>query len=315
MTTDKAGVPTTVTQRGTEFTITVDGQVTGVAEFAAVAGPQPEEVARAAHRGPNGHINGAICPIDVRGPALPIRVRNVAAMVLAVASGATDAIGYLALGQVFTSAMTGNLVLLGIAVAHRHGERIGRLVVSLVCFIVGAALGARIARSPEPDDPVWPSAVTRALAVEAVIFVGYGACWWIRGLDHGVVGRVQLGLGAVAVGIQSAAMRRFGRELNTTFLSGSLTTLVGWLATGHRLRDIRHHLLVLVGLVGGAIIAALLVLHAPVFAPAVQLVALAAALCVAGWQARVSGVVDHADHRMARLLSTVRTRRRSQCRR
>lgn len=315
MTADKTGAPTTVTQRGTEFTITVDGQVTGVAEFATVAGPQPEDVALAAHRDPNGHTNLAICPIDARGPALPIRVRNVAAMVLAVASGATDAIGYLALGQVFTSAMTGNLVLLGIAVAHRHGERIGRLVVSLVCFIVGAALGARIARSPEPDDPVWPSAVTRALAVEAVIFVGYGACWWIRGLDHGVVSRMQLGLGAVAVGIQSAAMRRFGRELNTTFLSGSLTTLVGWLATGHRLRDIRHHLLVLVGLVGGAIIAALLVLHAPVFAPAVQLVALAAALCVAGWQARVSGLVDHADHRMARLLSTVRPRRHSQCRR
>jgi hypothetical protein len=103
-------------------------------------------------------------------------------------------------------------------------------------------------------------------------------------------------------------MRRFGAKLNTTFLSGSLTTLVGWLATGHRLRAIRHHLLVLVGLVGGAILAALLVLHAPVFAPAVQLVALAAALCAAGWQARASGGVgDHPDDRMTRLLSTVRT--------
>ena len=85
------------------------------------------------------------------------------------------------------------------------------------------------------------------------------------------------------------------------FLGGG--TLVGWLATGHRLRNIRHHLLVLVGLVGGAIPAALLVLHAPVFAPAVQLVALAAALCAAGWQARVSGVIDHADHRFADALA------------
>ena len=296
MTTDNTGVPTTLTQRAKEFTITVDGQAAGVVEFAAIGGPQPEDVAFAAHRDPNGHINGAICLTDARGSALLIRVRNVAAMVLTVASGATDAIGYLALGQVFTSAMTGNLVLLGIAVAHRDGERVGRVVVSLVCFIVGAGLGARIARSPEPDDPVWPSAVTRALTVETVIFVGYAACWWIRELDHGVViGRVQLGLGAIAVGIQSAAMRRFGPDLNTTFLSGSLTTLVGWLATGHRLRDIRHHLLVLVGLVGGALLAALLVLHAPVFAPAVQLVALASALCAAGWQARASGgVVDHA---------------------
>jgi uncharacterized membrane protein YoaK (UPF0700 family) len=59
--------------------------------------------------------------------ALPIRVRNGAAMFLAAASGATDAIGYLALGNVFTSSMTGNLALLGIALAHHDGERVGRI--------------------------------------------------------------------------------------------------------------------------------------------------------------------------------------------
>jgi uncharacterized membrane protein YoaK (UPF0700 family) len=220
------------------------------------------------------------------GSARLIRVRNAAAMVLAGASGATDAIGYLALGHVFTSAMTGNLVLLGISLAHRDGERVGRVLVSLVCFMAGAALGARVARSPEPDDPVWPSAVTRALAIEAVIFVGYAACWWTMGPQHGVIAKATLlGLGAIALGIQSAAMQRFGPGLNTTFLSGSLTILVGSLATGHRFRDIRHHLLVLVGLVCGGLLAALLVVHSPAFAPLVQLVGLAAALCVAGWQA------------------------------
>src|SRR5882757_2713358 len=71
-----------------------------------------------------------------------IRVRNGAALFLAAASGATDAIGYLALGHVFTSAMTGNLALLGIALAHRNGERIGRVLVSLVGYMAGAALGA-----------------------------------------------------------------------------------------------------------------------------------------------------------------------------
>jgi uncharacterized membrane protein YoaK (UPF0700 family) len=219
-------------------------------------------------------------------PALLIRIRNVAAMVLAAASGATDAIGYLTMGHVFTSAMTGNLVLLGISLAHRNGQRVGRVLVSLACFMVGTALGARIARSPEPDDPVWPSAITRALAIEAVIFVAYAAWWWTMGHHHGVVAKATLlGLGAIALGIQSASMQRFGPGLNTTFLSGSLTILVGWLTTGHRLRDIRHHLLVLVGLVCGALTAALFVLHAPTFAPGIQLVALAAALCAAGWQA------------------------------
>jgi uncharacterized membrane protein YoaK (UPF0700 family) len=221
-------------------------------------------------------------------PVAFTRVRNIGATALAATSGATDAIGYLTLGHVFTSAMTGNLALLGIALAHHDGERIGRVLVSLVCYMAGAALGARIARTPEPGDPVWPSAVTRALALEAVFFVMYAASWWALGVHSGVEAKaLLLGLGAIALGIQSSAMQRFGDGLglNTTFVSGALIKLVGRLATGHRYRDLHHHLLVLVGLVCGACVAALLVLHAPAFAPLVQLGPLALALCAAGWQA------------------------------
>ena len=222
---------------------------------------------------------------------LPTVVRNGAAMFLAAASGATDAIGYLALGNVFTSAMTGNLALLGIALAHRDGARVGCVLVSLVCYMVGAAIGARIARTPEPGDPVWPPAISRALAIEAVFFVAYAVVWWEVGPGSDIYGKaVLLGIGAIALGIQSSAMQRFGSGLglNTTFVSGALIKLVGQLATGHRFRDIRHHLLVLVGLVCGCFLGALLVLHAPTFAPAVPLVALAVAFCAASWQARAS---------------------------
>jgi uncharacterized membrane protein YoaK (UPF0700 family) len=228
--------------------------------------------------------------VDQRGAhALPIRVRNGAAMLLAAASGATDAIGYLALGNVFTSAMTGNLALLGIALAHRDGERIGRVLVSLLCYMTGAVIGARIAHTPQPGDPVWPPAITRALAIEAVFFVAYGATWWAVGPRSDIYAKAALlGLGAIALGIQSSAMQRFngGLGLNTTFVSGALIKLVGLMATGHRFRDIRHHLLVLIGLVCGCFLGALLVLHAPTFAPAVPLVALAVTFCAAGWQAR-----------------------------
>jgi uncharacterized membrane protein YoaK (UPF0700 family) len=223
--------------------------------------------------------------------ALPVIARNGAAMFLAAASGATDAIGYLALGNVFTSAMTGNLALLGIALAHRDGERIGRVLVSLVCYMVGAAIGARVARSPQPGDPAWPPAITRALAIEAVFFVAYAGVWWAVGAGSDIYTKaVLLGLGAIALGIQSSAMQRFGNGLglNTTFVSGALIKLVGQLATRDRFRDIRHHLLVLVGLVCGCFLGALLVLHAPKFAPAVPLVALAVAFCAASWQAQAS---------------------------
>src|ERR1700757_3961449 len=116
----------------------------------------------------------------------------------------------------------------------------------------------------------------------------YALGWWAAGPLDVYTKAILLGLGAVALGIQSSAMQRFGSGvgLNTTFLSGSLVRLVGRLATGHRYRDIHHHLLVLVGLVCGGSLSALLVLHAPMFAPFVQLCPLALALCAAGWQAR-----------------------------
>jgi hypothetical protein len=168
--------------------------------------------------------------------------------------------------------------------------------------MVGAALGARIARTPKPDDPVWPPAVTRALALEAVIFTAYAACWWTVDAQPNIVAKAALlGLGAIALGIQSSAMQRFGNGLglNTTFISGALVRLVGRLATGHRYRDSHHHMLVLVGLVCGGLVGAMLVLHTPAFAPLVQLVPLVLALGAACWQGgarrcMAKGGTDHA---------------------
>jgi uncharacterized membrane protein YoaK (UPF0700 family) len=221
--------------------------------------------------------------------ARPFRIRDGAAVFLAATSGATDAIGYLALGHVFTSAMTGNLVLLGISLAHRNGERAGRVLASLFCFVVGCAIGARIARSHQPGDEVWPRAVTRALAVEAGVFALYAATWWVAGPQPAVaVKAALLGIGAIGLGIQSITMQRFGvAGLNTTFLSGTVTTLVSRLATGHRFRDVQHHVLLLGGLVVGGSLAAVLVLHAPGWVPLVQLVPLGVALAAAGWQHRI----------------------------
>lgn len=216
-------------------------------------------------------------------------IRDAAAVALATTSGATDAIGFLFLGGAFTSAMTGNLVLLGVYLGYTNAERAGHVAVSLVCFIAGCALGARIAGTPEPEDPIWPAAVTRALAVEAGIFALYAAGWWAGGTRPDSATAVGvLGLGAIALGIQSSTMQRFGVPgLNTTYLSGTLTTLVILLATGHRLRHVSHHLLRLVGLVGGGALAALLALHARGLAPVVQLMPLALVLLTAGSQARL----------------------------
>src|SRR3954447_10511837 len=84
------------------------------------------------------------------------RLRQTLVVTLAVVSGATDAIGLLALGGAFTSVMTGNMVLLGVAASSAEGALAASSGLAILAFCAGAALGARLAGIPAAGDPVWP---------------------------------------------------------------------------------------------------------------------------------------------------------------
>jgi uncharacterized membrane protein YoaK (UPF0700 family) len=87
---------------------------------------------------------------------------------------------------------------------------------------------------------------------------------------------------ALALGIQSSTVQRFGVSgMSTTYLTGTLTTVVIRLAGGRRIREVWHSVEILLGLVAGAALGALLVLLVPLFAPVLQLVALGAVIVVA----------------------------------
>src|SRR3954463_4410217 len=94
------------------------------------------------------------------------RLRQTLVVTLAVVSGATDTIGLLALGGAFTSVMTGNMVLLGVAASSADGTLAASSGFAIPAFCAGAALGARLAGSAQKGDRVWPRPVTVALAVE-----------------------------------------------------------------------------------------------------------------------------------------------------
>ncbi|WP_433320552.1 YoaK family protein [Micromonospora chersina] len=211
------------------------------------------------------------------------RWREGLAVVLAVNSGATDAIGFLALGGAFTSVMTGNMVLLGVALAGVDGALALHTGAAIVCFILGCSLGTRIAGAPRSGDPVWPPAVTRALVVEGGVLTGYAVGWWWS--DGHPSGQLQLSLlvlNAVALGIQSSTVQRFGvAGLSTTYLTGTLTTVIARLTSGHRLRDVAQSVLTLLGLITGAALGGLLTVHAPMWAPLVQLGSLGIVLAAA----------------------------------
>jgi uncharacterized membrane protein YoaK (UPF0700 family) len=212
------------------------------------------------------------------------RLRQTLVVTLAVVSGATDAIGLLALGGAFTSVMTGNMVLLGVAASSGDGALAASSGLAILAFCAGAALGARLAGIPVAGDPVWPRPVTVALGVEFVLFAAYAVGWWVTGGDPGRGPALVLLLcTAVGLGIQSSTVQRFGVSgMSTTYLTGTLTTVVIRLATGRGVREVWHSIEILLGLVTGAAAGALLVLHLPLVAPVLQLGALGAVVLVGG---------------------------------
>jgi uncharacterized membrane protein YoaK (UPF0700 family) len=208
------------------------------------------------------------------------RARTAAAVALAVVSGATDSLGFLALGGVFTSVMTGNMVLLGTSVGRLDSKLAVHSVVAIVCFVLGCVAGARIAGAAQPDDPVWPSAITRAIWVESGAILVFAITWWSSGSHPGAsIQLVILVVNAFALGIQSSAVLRFGVSgLSTTYLTGTLTTLVTRLTHRHRFRDVLPSAIILAGLITGAAVMAVLLRFARPVAPALQLGGITVAL-------------------------------------
>src|SRR3954465_11257434 len=251
--------------------------------------------------GPRQSRGGGVDPASVQtspptppaaGPLAPAelhdrrmhRLRQTLVVTLAVVSGATDAIGLLALGGAFTSVMTGNMVLLGVAASSADGTLAASSGFAILAFCAGAALGARLAGSAQKGDRVWPRPVTVALAVEFLFVAAYATGWWVTGGEPPP--RLALAMllsTAVALGIQSSTVQRFGVSgMSTTYLTGTLTTVVIRLATGRGVREVWHSLEILLGLIAGPAAGALLVLHLPLLAPVLQLGALGAVVLVGG---------------------------------
>ena len=211
-----------------------------------------------------------------------LRLRQTLVVTLAVVSGATDAIGLIALGGAFTSVMTGNLVILGASASTADGGLAVASGGAIIAFCAGAALGARLAGSPAPGDRTWPRPVTVALTVELVLLTGYAVGWWATGAEPGTVLTLALLFAmSAALGIQSSTVQRFGVSgMSTTYLTGTLTTVVIRLATGRGVREVWHSIEILVGLVAGAAAAAGLLLVAPLSAPVLQLAGLGAVVLI-----------------------------------
>jgi uncharacterized membrane protein YoaK (UPF0700 family) len=152
-------------------------------------------------------------------------------LLLTLAAASVDAISYLGLGHVFTAMMTGNTVLLGLALAQGEALAALRSILALIGFTIGVFAGALIVdRESEPAE--WPAAVTTALAFEMLAM--FAAASTLFDSTRAVIIYLLIIMSAFAMGIQSAAVRRLGVPgIATTYITGTLTSLMidllGWL--------------------------------------------------------------------------------------
>jgi len=211
-------------------------------------------------------------------PPAATRYRDILLVVLTLTTGAVDAVTFVRLGQVFSSVITGNLALLGIAAGRQDAVLAQNAGLALAGYAAGVMLGALIAGTPEPGQPVWPGRVSHALAAETGLLAAFSGEWLATGGHPGGGSRLALLLlAAAAMGLQSATIRRLG-QISTTYLTSTLTALFTGLALRQKPEGTGRSTAILVTAVAGAALGTLAALNAPAWVPAAVLIPIAVVL-------------------------------------
>ncbi len=137
------------------------------------------------------------------------RVRTVV-LALAAIAGWLDGLTFVALGTVFVSAVTGDLVQLGVAAAAGDASGLLILVAALAAFTAGTYLAVVLVRAA--GSLAWPGPVRRPLLVHAGLLVLFALLWTLIGDPRpGSAGAlVVASVAALSAGIQGAAILGLG---------------------------------------------------------------------------------------------------------
>lgn len=161
--------------------------------------------------------------------------RDSLVLLLAWAAGSVDAIGYFGLDHVFTANMTGNMVLLGLALGQGHVLDVLRNLVALLGFVLGIGVGALVGEgsgsaSREGD---WDNRVTRIVVLETAALAAFTLAWHLSAMTHeGRAMELLILLSSLAMGLQSAGVRRLKLPgVATTYVTGTMTFLFTGLTT------------------------------------------------------------------------------------
>lgn len=195
-------------------------------------------------------------------PSHPSQSLVVSLAGLTVVSGFLDSVSYLGLGHVFTANMTGNVVLLGFAVAGAAGFSAAASLCALGGFLVGAIIGGRIAQRVPRHRRLMMIVMTMEVLLTiaaALIATAVSA----SGLESGWPRFTVIALLAVSMGARNSAVRRLGvPDMTTTVLTTTLTGLASESSlAGGTNPNAPHRLTSVFSMFVGAIVGATLTLH------------------------------------------------------
>ncbi|TCL80337.1 YoaK family protein [Rathayibacter sp. PhB179] len=144
-------------------------------------------------------------------------------LALTFSTGIIDAVGYLGLDRVFTGNMTGNVVILGMALAGADDLPIVGPIIALAGFMLGAAIGGRVLR------PVKAGWTTRS----SWLFTVVGLLMTVLAVVLGVVPEhpeplalTVTGVLGLAMGLQAATARHIAvKDVTTVVVTSTITGL------------------------------------------------------------------------------------------
>ena len=170
----------------------------------------------------------------------PARLQLILMLVLTFSTGAIDAVGYLGLDRVFTGNMTGNVVILGMALLGADDLPVIGPSIALAGFMLGAVIAGRVL---QPVAAGWSRRTTGLLTAVGVIMAAVAAVLFVHTPDAGApVTMLITGVLAAAMGLQAATARHLAvKDVTTVVVTSTLTGLAADSRLGNGPFDVQSH--------------------------------------------------------------------------
>lgn len=156
------------------------------------------------------------------------RYDDLGLVLLSAAAGCTDVLAFLKLGDLFTSAMTGNTALLAIAVGRGHLLAASHSLCALIGFAVGVVLATAVTSSRLGQDEDRRRTLRLLLPLELIFLVSCAALWSAMSDSvHGPLRYAIIALSALSMGIQAIAARASNSSgINTVVFTTNLVNVL-----------------------------------------------------------------------------------------